>query len=182
MRRVLVASVALPLAALLGGCGSNSRAPAETPVHLSVSGPADGSRLTARSALITGTVSPAGATVLVAGRGVPVSGGSFQARVALSPGQNIVDVLAGAPRARAAMQAVRVFRQVDVPVPSVSGQTPAAATATLRARGLTAQIIDNEPFYAFLLPGSPTVCRTSPAAGQPLAPGSTVTVTVSKSC
>ncbi len=183
MRQALVGLVAVPLAALLiAGCGSNTSAPAEVPVHLSLSSPADGARLTAQSVLVSGTVSPAGATVLVAGRGVPVSAGAFQARVTLSPGQNIVDVLAGAPRARAAMAAVRVFRQVNVPVPSVTGDTVAAAKATLRARGLVARTVENEPFYSFILPGSPVVCTTSPSAGRRVAPGSTVTVNVSKSC
>jgi hypothetical protein len=183
MRQVLGGLVAVPLAALLvAGCGSNTRAPDQAPVHLSLSSPADGARLTAQTVMISGTVSPAGATVLVAGRGVPVSAGSFQTRVTLSPGQNIVDVLAGAPHARAAMAAVRVFRQVNVPVPSVIGDTVAAAKAALRSRGLTARTVENEPFYSFILPGSPVVCTTSPPAGRPVAPGSTVTVNVSKSC
>jgi hypothetical protein len=182
MRRILAASVAVPLVGLLAGCGSNGSTPAATPVHLSVSGPVDGSRVTTRSVLISGTVSPADATVLVSGHGVAVAGGSFQARVPLAPGRNIVDVLAGAARAHAAMDAVRVFRQVNVAVPSLSGQTVGAATATLRANGLTARIVDNEPFYGFLLPGSPTVCTTSPAAGQSVPPGTVVTVNVSKSC
>jgi hypothetical protein len=182
MRRIFAASVAVPLVGLLAGCGSNAATPAVTAVHLSLSGPVDGTRITTGSVLISGTVSPADATVLVAGRDVAVASGSFQARVPLAPGQNIVDVLAGAPRSRPAMDVVRVFRQVDVPVPSVSGQTVAAATATLRASGLVARIVDNEPFYAFLLPGSPAVCTTSPATGHSVPPGSTVTVDVSKSC
>src|SRR5581483_805758 len=98
------------------------------------------------------------------------------------PGHNIVDVLAGAPRAHAAMEAVRVFRQVNVRVPSVSGQTAGTATATLRASGLTARIVDSEPFYSFLLPGSAVVCNTSPQVGQSVAPGTVVTVHVSKTC
>jgi hypothetical protein len=183
MRPVVVGSVAAAVAALLAGCGSTSRPPAQAPVHLSLSGPADGAHLTARSVRVSGTVSPAGATVLVSGSSVAVQAdGSFATRVTLSPGQNIVDVLAGAPRARAAMAAVRVFRQVDVPVPSVTGDTVAAAKAALRARGLIARTVENEPFYSFILPGSPVVCTTSPAAGRPVAPGSTVTVNVSKSC
>lgn len=180
MRRILAASLAVPLVGLLAGCGSNTAAPAATPVQLSLSGPADGSRVTTRSVLISGSVTPADATVLVAGHGVAVADGSFQARVPLAPGQNIVDVLAGAPRAHAAMEAVRVLRQVDVQVPTVAGDTAAAATAALRAGGLTARIVNNEPFYSFLLPGSPTVCATSPAAGQSVAPGTVVTVSVSK--
>jgi hypothetical protein len=182
MRRSLAASLAVPLVGLLAGCGSNTATPAAPPVHLSLSGPLDGSRVTTRSVLVSGSVTPADATVLVAGRGVAVAAGSFQARVPLAPGQNIVDVLAGAPRSLAAMEAVRVFRQVDVRVPTVAGDTAGAATAALRAGDLTARIVNNEPFYSFLLPGSPTVCTTSPAAGQSVPPGSTVTVDVSKSC
>lgn len=180
MRQMLVASVAV---LFIAGCGSSPRAPAEATVHLSLSGPADGTRLTAQSVLVRGTVSPAAATVLVAGSRVTVGAdGSFATQVALSPGHNVVDVLAGAPRAHPAMEVVRVFRQVDVPVPTVTGMALAAVRATFRARGLTARIVESEPFYSFILPGSPVVCSTSPAAGQQVAPGSTVTVHVSKSC
>lgn len=182
MRRPLVTSLAVPVVALLAGCGSNATTPPAAAVHLSLSGPVDGTRVTTGTVLVSGSVSPADAIVLVAGRSVTVAGGSFQARVQLAPGQNIVDVLAGAPRSHAAMAAVRVFRQVNVPVPSVSGQPVGAATAGLRASGLIARIVDNEPFYGFLLPGSPAVCSTSPAAGQSVPPGSTIAVNVSKSC
>jgi hypothetical protein len=182
MRQMLVASLLVLTAGLLAGCGSSTATPAEIAVHLSLSGPVDGSRVTAGSVLVSGTVTPADATVLVAGRGVAVAGGSFETQVALAPGQNIVDVLAGAPRSQPAMEAVRVFRQVDVPVPSVFGETIAAATAALRAGGLSARIVNNEPFYGFLLPGAPTVCTTSPPAGRPVPPGTVVTVNVSKSC
>jgi len=179
-RRMLAACVAVPLSVLLAGCGTTTKPP--PPIQLSLSGPADGGQVTARSVLVSGSVSPAGATVLVAGHSVPVTGGSFQTRVSLAPGQNIVDVLAGASAARTAMTAVRVFRQVNMSVPTLSGQTIGAATSALRSRGLTARIVDNEPFYGFLLPGSPAVCNTSPGAGQSVAPGTVVTVNVSKTC
>ncbi len=182
MRRILAAPFALPLVMLLAGCGSNGAAPAESSVQLSLSGPADGSRVTTPTVLVRGSVSPPDATVLIAGRDVPVAGGTFQAQVPLGPGENIVDLLAGAPRSHPAMGAVRVFRQVDVRVPAVSGQTAGAATATLRASGLTARTVDNEPIYGLLLPGSPAVCNTSPRAGQSVPRGTVVTVNVSKTC
>lgn len=180
-RRMLVACLAVCLAGVVAGCGTTAARP-EAPIQLTLSGPSDGTRVTSRSVLVSGTVSPAGATVLVGGRSVPVSGGSFQTRVTLTPGQNIVDVLAGASRARPAMTAVRVFRQVDVTVPSLTGSLANAAVNALRARGLRAKVVDNEPFYSFLLPGSPAVCNTSPPAGRSVPPDTVVTVNLSKSC
>jgi len=50
--------------------------------------------------VLRGTVSPAGATVLVHGRRVEVAGGTFEATVGLEAGTNVIDVLASAPDAR----------------------------------------------------------------------------------
>jgi beta-lactam-binding protein with PASTA domain len=176
---MLVIASAL-LAGVAGGCGTAAVHPTQT--RLSVSAPADGTRVTSGSIVVSGTVSPPQATVLVVGRSVPVVGGAFTTRVTLAPGQNILDVLAGTTGAAPAMTAVRVYRQVQVDVPSLSGDSASAAASALQSVGLAARIVDNEPFYGFLLPGSPSVCSTSPPAGRSVAPGTVVTVTVSKTC
>jgi beta-lactam-binding protein with PASTA domain len=95
---------------------------------------------------------------------------------------NIVDVLAGAPAAQSAMNAVRVFRQVYVQVPDLTGAGTSDAEHQLRLLGLVPDVKKNESFFAILLPQSDTVCGTSPPAGARVAPGATVTVTVSKTC
>jgi hypothetical protein len=162
------------------GCGA-----AEKPlpsVHLRISAPSDGARVTDGSITLTGSVSPTVPSVVVLGRSVPVTGGAFTTRVALRPGTNIVDVLAGGARDQDAMAAVRVYRQVFVPVPGVVGDSPSSATGALKAAGLIARVQDDSSFFDFLLPNGPAVCSTSPAAGHRVVPGSVVTVTVSKSC
>jgi hypothetical protein len=169
-------------AAALAGCGGSGHQPAPARVRLQVSSPSDGSQVHTSSVTISGSVKPPGATVLVLGRPVPVAHGSFSAQVQLAPGVNIVDVLAGAPRARSAMNAVRVTRQVYVQVPDLGGADVSDAQDQLTALGLVPQVKKSDPFYAILLPESDAVCETSPAGGAHVAPGSTVTVTVSKTC
>ena len=77
------------------GCGGGS-AHNQPPVRLTLAAPADGARLVQDTVHVSGTVSPTASTVTVAGKHVPVSGGSFGTEVQLQPGQNVVDVLAGA--------------------------------------------------------------------------------------
>lgn len=165
-------------AAAISGCGSSAHRPYQR-IRLHISAPPT---VHTGTATIAGTVAPATATVLVLGRRVQVREGSFTTAVSLAPGTNIVDVLAGAPRERDAMSAVRVFRQVYVTVPDLSGDTPSAAQRQLTTLGLVADINKDDAFFSFLIPGGDSVCGTDPARGARLAPGSTVTVAVSKTC
>jgi Glucodextranase, domain B/PASTA domain len=172
---------AVALAALaLAGCGGASQPVAHVQLHMQA--PADGTRILARSIAVSGSVSPAGASVLVLGRSVAVTGGSFRAQVPLKPGDNLVDVLAGAPHAQDAMSFVRVFRELPVTIPDVGGESPSTAERQLESLGLVASVSDHEGGLDFLLPIPRQVCVTSPAAGQDVAPGSSVQVTVSKLC
>jgi hypothetical protein len=168
-----------PLA--LVGCGGGS-APKQPPVRLSLAAPNDGARLLQDTVNISGTVSPATATVTVEGKRVPVSGGAFDTQVQLDPGQNVVDVMAGAENSAAAMTAVRVYREVMVEVPDLVGQKPSDAADALTAKGLQPKVENDDSGFDFLLPGSRSVCGTDPDAGSKVAPGSTVTVIASKSC
>jgi hypothetical protein len=167
-------------AAGLVGCGTAAR-PARQ-IQLRISAPADGTTVTSGSITVSGSVSPVGATVLVLGRSVPVDHGAFSTSVTLAPGSNLLDVLAGSPRAQAAMTAVRVYRQMLVSIPTLTSDSPTGAVRALEALGLSAHVQDNDSFLAFLIPSSPSVCGTTPAAGHRVALGTDVTVSVSKSC
>jgi hypothetical protein len=174
--------VAAAVAGIIGVAGCGSSTPAPTPVRLTVQAPADNSTTLVGEVLITGTVVPDTASVLVAGRPVPVSAGSFSTRIPVRPGVNIVDVLAGAARAPGAMTAVRVYREVPVAVPQLSGDSPSDAVAALRALGLTPTVQQASGLFESLIPVSSQVCSTDPPAGQSVPPGTAVAVQVGKLC
>lgn len=167
-------------AALLAACGGTARP--EPQIQLQLSEPVDGATVTNGSVTVSGSVSPTGARVLVLGHAIATSHGTFSTRVQLQPGMNLVDVLAGAVHAKAAMTAVRVYRQVLVTVPNVSNDSPSSAAKALEALGLHVHTDDTDPFYSFLIPESKGVCGTSPRAGRRVLPGTTVTLSVSKTC
>jgi hypothetical protein len=181
--RLRVTALLLPLglASALAGCGHTSK-PRPVSVRLAVDSPSDGARVTDSTASVSGTVSPAGSTVLVRGRRVTARGGSFSANVPLDPGANVVDVLASAPRARPTMTAVRVYRQLLVTVPDVSGDSPSDAVRALAARRLTAKVQDVGGPLEFLVPSDRTVCDTQPPAGRQVPPGTAVQVHTAKLC
>jgi uncharacterized lipoprotein YbaY len=181
VRRTWIAAAALACVAALAACGSTTR-PATPPVRLTIASPQDGTTTLAGQVLVRGTVAPAAATVLVGGRQASVSGGSFSARVALQPGSNVIDVLAGAPWAPAAMSALRVYRELPVAIPKLDGSSVATARAALRRLGLSAQVHESGGFFQSLLPLSKHVCATEPPAGRLLAPGSTVVLQIAKVC
>jgi PASTA domain/Glucodextranase, domain B len=177
--RLLCLLVALGVA----GCGGSPEPPKALPgVQLRVDGPRDASVTEGTSVLVTGTVTPAGATVLVGGDEAAVTDGRFSHSVDLEPGTNVVDVEAGAPRRPAAMTAVRVTREVPVEVPDVSGKAPDDARDQLQALGFVVQVKRGGGLFDELVPGSLGVCGTDPDAGERLRRGSTVTVEVRKTC
>jgi hypothetical protein len=177
----LVAAVVLVLAA--AGCGDpepDTQSP--SPVRLSLDAPADRSSVDAETVEVRGRVRPASARVLVAGDEVRADGGSFSATVALEPGTNIIDVVAGAPGRRSATRAVRVVRIVEVAVPDVAGRPPSEAVRTLRRAGLDARTRRSGGLLDALLPGSDGVCGTDPPAGERVLPGTEVEVVYAKAC
>lgn len=169
--------------ALLGcGCGQRS-APPSAPVRLSLQAPTDGARIVATTATVTGDVSPHRARVLVLGHGAREDAtGHFSARVALSPGTNLIDVIASAPRARPAMIALRVIRYLLVTVPDVTGRSPASAAALLRAHGLKPVLNGDSNPFSFLIPFSMQICSQSPSGGARVEPNSTVTLQLGQVC
>lgn len=175
----LRAAITLSVVVLVG-CGSTAK-PAQ-PVRLTIDSPTDGARTLAAEVSISGTVSPASATVMIAGKRVVVSSGSFTATVPVRPGSNVLDVLASSPRATGAMSAVRVYRQVLITIPDLGGESPSQASARLTGLGLVPKVQEGGGFLEPLIPGSPQVCQTDPPAGRAVTPGSTVHVQVAKLC
>jgi hypothetical protein len=182
MRTTLLAGTLC--ATLLTACGGGGSPPARTPpVRLTVSAPADQGVVRDGSVDVSGTVRPAGATVTVRGQRAEVAGDSFHARVPLAAGVNVIDVLASDGDARPALTAVRVKRIVTVAVPDVRGLSPDDARKQLTDAGLK---VDTQQagggFFDELLGQAPKVCDTSPAAGDEVDAGATVTVTAARRC
>jgi len=165
---------------MLAACGGAARTP--PPVQLSLDSPGDGSTTLSSEVVVSGRVSPGAASVLVGGRSVPVLGGSFSTQVAVRPGSNVIDVLAGAPRARPAMSAVRIYRQILVAVPDLTGDSPSTASASLSSLGLSPSVQNVGGWVQSLIPAPLQVCRMDPPAGRQLVPGSTVWLEVAKVC
>jgi glucodextranase-like protein/PASTA domain-containing protein len=177
--RTLTAAFAAGLV-LLAGCGDDPATRAG--VRLTIDEPADLATLREDAVRLRGRVSPEGASVLVRGEPVPVSGGAFETSVPLEPGVNVIDVMASADRARPAMRAVRVGRQVTVEIPDLRGFSPSDATDRLEAIGLKADVDEAGDILDPLLPGEPFVCETDPAAGATVDPGATVRVIAAERC
>jgi hypothetical protein len=152
-------------------------------VRLSVDAPTDLALLQQDTVEVRGLVSPANARVSVEGRDVDVTGGRFSTSVPLKAGTNLVDVVAGAGGgARPAMVALRVRRQVRVPVPDLIGFTPSDAEDALAGLGLQAEIQEAGGLIELLLPEDARVCDTNPPAGDEVEPGTTVQVSAAKRC
>lgn len=165
------------------GCGGEKPATATAPVRLSVTTPSDQGTVRDPSVEIRGTVSPAGATVLVRGAKASVSGRSWSAQVDLEEGVNVVDVLASSGSARPALTAVRVRRVIEVTVPEVVGLSADDARQELEDANLKADLqTENGGFFDELLGGSPKVCDTDPSGGASVAPETTVTVHLARDC
>jgi hypothetical protein len=166
----------------LAGCGADAR-PATTPrVQLKLAAPGDGRSLRAESVEVSGTVTPTGAAVSVAGEQAHVSGGSFTAMVALRPGGNVIDVTATAPGRRPAADALRVVRDTRVELPRLVGVGRDEAFATLEDLGLKPQEKRDDSWLDRLIPGDDFVCATTPAAAALVQPGAKVTVEVARNC
>lgn len=175
------AAAALALAA--AGCGGSESGPKPlAPVRLSLDAPADRSTVDGDAVEVRGRVWPASARVLVAGEEAGADGGDFSATVPLSPGTNIIDVVAGASGRRSAMTAVRVIRIVEVAVPDVTGRPPSEAVRTLQRAGLEPETRRSGGLLDELLPGSDGVCETDPPAGERVPPGTEIEVVYSKAC
>jgi hypothetical protein len=180
MRLAPLCTVTLSAAAL-SACGGDA-GPAPPPVRLAVSTPGDQAVVHEDHVEVRGTVRPGSATVTVEGRRAAVADGTFHATVSLSAGTNVVDVLASAGRARPALAAIRVRREVTVPVPEVTGLSVDDARSKLTALGLKSEVVRQDSLFDRLLPGPPDVCATDPDAGEKVDPGRTVRLLAARSC
>jgi Glucodextranase, domain B/PASTA domain len=185
-RHVLVLACLCAAAATgCGGSGDNSkRAQRPAPaVELKVTEPADMTTVRSETVTVKGTVTPAGAAVLVVGQKAPVSGGgSFTATVPLEPGANVIDVMATAAGRTPALTAFRVTRELPVTVPDLGGKTVADVEKALAGLGLKPDVEKGGGLIEDLLPGDPAVCEQDPSAGTQVRRGTSVHVVVSKSC
>ena len=181
MLLLIVPLVLLSLA--LAGCGGDEQpATPRRAVQLSLTAPADATTVDADSVRLRGRVAPSTATVVVLGREVDVTAGSFSASVSLDEGANLIDVAASAPGRRPASTALRIVRQVPVVVPDVGGDDPEAAVEALEGLGLDIELRRGGGLLDSFLPSDLGVCSTEPDAGTKVRPGATVTVEVAKAC
>jgi PASTA domain/Glucodextranase, domain B len=168
-------------AAVITACGGDAR-PAPPPVRLSIAAPSDLSVVHDDHVDVQGSVQPSSASVTVEGRRATVSGGSFRATVSLEQGTNVIDILASAGRARPALTAIRVRRDVSVPVPDLVGLSVDDARQQLQGLGLKADVQRDDSIFDRLLPGAPQVCTTDPQAGTRVDRGETVRLVAARSC
>ena len=168
------------MAVLLAGCGDDG---ASRPVRLTVVTPADGAVVHTRVVEVRGTVRPVGARVLVAGRPATVTGGEFRGRARLREGSNVIDVGASADGARSSWSALRVARQTLVRVPDLAGVERGEAVRRLGARGLRAEVEEEQGgLLDRLLGRAAAVCETDPGPEAELPRGASVRVTVARGC
>lgn len=172
----------LAAAASLGGCGEEPAPPPRPPVVLSLSSPRNMETTREPSVLVSGTVRPATARVIVLGSRVTVRGGGFSTTVDLREGTNIVDVGASAPGRRAVWRALRVTRRTRVRVPDLLGRTEDEALAAVADAGLEANVRNDDDLIDAFRRGPRIVCAADPAGGVEVVPGSEVELVVSKTC
>jgi len=168
-------------AAVITACGGSPR-PAPPPVRLTIAAPSDLAVVQDDQVDVQGSVVPSSATVTVEGKRASVAGGSFRATVPLEQGTNVIDVLASAGRARPALTAIRVRRDISVPVPDLVGLSVDDARKQLQGLGLKADVQRDDSIFDRLLPGAPQVCATEPQAGARADRGETVRLVAARSC
>ena len=181
MRLAPLCTVTLSAAAI-SACGGDG-GPPPPPVRVAIAAPNDMQVVHEDHVDVEGTVRPTTASVMVEGRRAAVGdGGTFRATVSLEAGTNVVDVLASAGRARPALAAIRVRRQVTVRVPELVGLPVDDARSKLGALGLKADVQRDDGLFDRLLPGAPNVCSADPDAGSEVDPGTTVHLVASRQC
>jgi hypothetical protein len=176
--------ITLMIACGLAGCSRGAEQPAKVPerVRLNVTAPRDGAVVRDESVLVSGTVRPPGAVMVIDGREIDTSRGTFSTEVPLDVGGNVIDVLASAGRRRPGVVALRVTRQIAVRVPSLAGVSADEARDRLAALGLRPEITDRGTLLEDLLPIDAVVCNVDPAVGTEVQGGATIRVEVRKLC
>ena len=167
---------------VLSACGETPRPATQPRVTIKLSAPDDGGLTRDGRVEIRGTVSPADASVRVAGEDAQVSGGEFSAEVEIQPGGNVIDVAATAAGRRPATDAVRVKRDMRVPVPDVVGEGPDQALDALKTAGLAPVEERGGSWIDRLLPGDIQVCAISPKAGALVDKDTRVVIQTAREC
>jgi hypothetical protein len=178
VRRLIVL---LAAGLVLSACGETPRPTAEPRVKLKLAAPNSGGSTRADHIAVSGSVTPADASVQVMGVDAQVSGGEFTADVRLQPGGNVIDITASAPGRRSAAGAVRYLRDMSVDVPNLLRKSPEEASAALKDIGLGA-VIEEDGTWLDRLLGNPQVCATNPPAGTAVAKGTKVTLRTAPDC
>jgi hypothetical protein len=93
-RTGMVVFTAMIVAVIVAGCGGTQSPPA---VQLALTAPTEGAEVDVRNIKVFGTVNPANATVLVAGKHVRVEHGVFAQWTALRKGLSHIKIMARAP-------------------------------------------------------------------------------------
>jgi hypothetical protein len=167
---------------VLSACGETPRPATQPRVSLKLTAPDDGGTTRDDRVEIRGTVSPGDSTVRVGGEPADVSGGEFLAEVELQPGGNVIDVAAVSPGRRPATDAVRVNRDMRVPVPELVGQELDPATDALKSAGLKPVEERSGSWIDRLLGGAIYVCATNPRGGTLVDKNTSVVVQTAHEC
>jgi len=167
---------------LVAGCGERPVDPPRKPVQLTLSEPQDTATTRDATVRVSGSVSPAGARVLVMGERVAVNGGRFSTAVDLREGANVIDIGAAAPGARATWRALRVTRQSKIELPDLVGREADEASDAVTALGLSPQVVVDDDLFDAFRRRPRVVCSTDPVAGSQLRPDDEVQLVVSKTC
>jgi hypothetical protein len=166
----------------LSACGETPRPTTEPRVKLKLSLPDDGRSIRDDRVLVRGTVTPADATVQVAGRTASVDSGQFSLTVPLDPGGNVIDVAATSPGRRPATDAVRIIRDMSVEIPALRGQSYTDAVDALKQLGLSASEDRGGTWLDKVLGTQFRVCTTQPVAGSLVQPKTNVIVATGPDC
>ena len=177
----LIACVTVALAAC-GGDDEREPRKRSPRVRVEITKPTDRATVRGANLDVRGAVSPARADVRVLGRPARVSGGTFTVVVPLEPGANVVDVAATTRGRAPSLTAFRVTREQRVAVPDLGGMQLAELEALLTPLGLRLESESGGGILDPLIPRSPRVCEQQPAPGSKVRRGTTVRVTVARSC
>ena len=101
---------------------------------------------------------------------------------ALEPGANVIDVIATAPRRKAALTALRVTRDILVTVPQLADVEEEELERVLEPLGLRAEVQRGGGILDVLRSGPTVVCEQDPPAGARVRRGRTIQVVVAKRC
>ena len=175
--------ILLLAAAALASCGGDDRPPPDpSAVRLTITAPRDSAIVREASTALEGRVSPARASVQVAGKDTPVTDGEFTAEVELEEGVNVIDVAASMPGRSSAFAAVRITHDPRVAVPDLVGVPDEEAAGRLSELGLDPRRENVGSLFDEFRSGERRVCESDPPAGTLVDPGAEVVLLVAKSC